>query len=133
MKKLTIAVGLLLGSITAIAQTEYVELTSNKFFKRSFACYYGDNNKLLDKDLECGELKGKLNYHWVEYTGIKEVKIICADKKYTYRKICINDKCGIYNTNNQVYTFTLTGVDSLKFYKPVFDQKHLSGVLLNTN
>ena len=45
--------------------------------------------------------------------------------QYTYRKICVNDYCYIYNTNCQVYKFNLTGIDSLKIYKPVFNQKHL--------
>ena len=123
MKKITISVAVLLGSVAAKAQTEYVELNSNKLFKRSFACYYGDNGKPLEKDLECSVVKGKLNYHWVEYTNVKEVQIICADKENTYRKICVNGDCNIYDTNNQVYKFNLSGtLDSLKLYKPHYNE-----------
>tara|TARA_R110002020_G_C16142105_1_gene761966 strand:- start:184 stop:570 length:387 start_codon:yes stop_codon:yes gene_type:complete len=125
MKKLTISVAILLGGVSAKAQTEYVELSSNELFKRSYAKYYNDSGIPLEKDLEVSIVKGKLNYHWVEYKNSKKVVIVCSDKKYTYRKICVNDYCYIYNTNNQVYKFNLTGNDSLKFYKPVFNQNHL--------
>ena len=36
MKKITISVAVLLGSVAAKAQTEYVELNSNKLFKYLF-------------------------------------------------------------------------------------------------
>ena len=39
MKKLTISVAILLSSVVAKAQTEFVELSSNKLFKRSYAKY----------------------------------------------------------------------------------------------
>ena len=122
MKKLTLSVAILLGSVAAKAQTEYVELSSNEFFKRSYAKYYNDGFLPLEKDLEVSIVKGKLNYHWVKYKNSKKVVIICADQENTYRKICINDYCNIYNTNNQVYKFNLTGNDFLKFYKPHFNK-----------
>lgn len=125
MKKLTISVAILLGGVSAKAQTEYVELSSNELFKRSYAKYYNDSGIPLSKDLEVSILKRNDNYHWVKYTNSKKVVIVCSDKKYTYRKICVNDYCYIYNTNNQLYKFNLTGNDSLKFYKPVFNQNHL--------
>ena len=122
MKKLTISVAILLSGVAAKAQTEFVELSSNKFFKRSYAKYYNDSGVPLSEDLEVSIVKGKLNYHWVKYTRVKEVQIICADQENTYRKICINDYCNIYNTNNQVYKFKLTGEDTLKFYKPHYNE-----------
>ena len=123
MKKITISVAVLLGSISTKAQTEYIEVSNNKTFKRSFVCYYGDNGKPLDKDLECSVVKGKLNYHWVKYNNVKKLQIICADKENTYRKICVNDYCNIYDTNNQIYNFTLTNrVDSVKIYKPHYNE-----------
>ena len=123
MKKITISVAVLLSSVAAKAQTEYIEVSNNKMFKRSFVCYYGDNGKPLDEDLECSTVKGKLNYHWVKYTNVKKVQIICADKENTYRKICINSDCNIYDTNNQVYNFTLTKrKDSIRIYKPHYNE-----------
>ena len=116
MKKLTLSVAVLLGSISAKAQTEYVELKSNKLFKRSYASYYNDSPTAMKDDLSVSVVKGKLNYHWVKYTNVAKVVLICADPKNTYRKICFNGNCDIYNTYNQVYNFNLTGVDSLKFF-----------------
>ena len=56
MKKLTIAVGLLLGGITANAQTEYVELSSSKLFKKSFIAFYNDD--VSYNDLEVLTIRG---------------------------------------------------------------------------
>ena len=125
MKKITISVAILLGSVSAKAQTEYIELSSNEAFGYSCAKYYNDSGIPLSKDLEVSILNRNDNYHWVKYKNSKKVVIVCSDKKYTYRKICVNDYCYIYNTNCQVYKFNLTGIDSLKIYKPVFNQKHL--------
>ena len=122
MKKLTLSVAVLLGSISAKAQTEYVELKSNKLFKRSYASYYNDSPTAMEDDLSVSVVKGKLDYHWVEYTNVAKVVLICADPKNTYRKICVNSDCNIYNTYNQVYNFNLTGVDSLKFFKPNYNE-----------
>ena len=121
MKKLTLSVAILLGSVVAKAQTEYVELSSNKLFKRSFITYYGDNGKPIDEDLEVGVLK-KSGHHWVTYTGISEVVVICNDEKETQRKICINDKCARYYSQQRVYTLNVNDNDTLKFYYPNYNE-----------
>ena len=123
MKKITISVAILLGSVVAKAQTEFVELSSNKLFKRSYAKYYNDSNIPLEEDLSVSIVKGNFNYHWVEYYNAAEVQIICADKENAYRKICVNENCNTYNTYNEIYTFKLSGVlDTLKFYKPSYNE-----------
>tara|TARA_Y100000401_G_scaffold106714_1_gene100446 strand:- start:94 stop:465 length:372 start_codon:yes stop_codon:yes gene_type:complete len=123
MKKLTISVAILLSSVVAKAQTEFVELSSNKLFKRSYAKYYNDSGIPLEEDLSVSIVKGKLTYHWVEYYNAEEVQIICADKENAYRKICVNENCNTYNTYNEIYTFKLSGVlDTLKFYKPSYNE-----------
>ena len=122
MKKLTLSVAVLLGSISAKAQTEYVELKSNKLFKRSYASYYNDSPTAMKDDLSVSVVKGKFNYHWVKYKNVEEVVLICDDPKNTYRKICVNSDCNIYDTYNRVYNFNLTGVDSLKFFKPNYNE-----------
>ena len=123
MKKLTISVAILLSSVVAKAQTEFVELSSNKLFKRSYAKYYNDSGIPLEEDLSVSIVKGNLNYHWVEYYNAEEVQIICADKENAYRKICVNESCNTYNTYNEIYTFKLSGVlDTLKFYKPSYNE-----------
>ena len=123
MKKLTISVAILLSSVVAKAQTEFVELSSNKLFKRSYAKYYNDSGIPLEEDLSLSIVKGKLTYHWVEYYNAEEVQIICVDKENAYRKICVNENCNTYNTYNEIYTFKLSGVlDTLKFYKPSYNE-----------
>jgi hypothetical protein len=121
MKKLTLSVAILLGSISTKAQTEYVELSSNKLFKRSFITYYGDNGKPLDEDLEVGVLK-KSGHHWVTYTGVSKVVVICNDEKETQRKICINDKCNRYYSDQRVFKFKIKDGDTLKFYYPNYNE-----------
>ena len=123
MRKITISVAILLSSVVAKAQTEFVELSSNKLFKRSYAKYYNDSNIPLEEDLSVSIVKGNLNYHWVEYYNAEEVQIICADKENAYRKICVNENCNTYNTYNEIYTFKLSGtLDTLKFYKPHYNE-----------
>ena len=123
MKKITISVAILLGSVVAKAQTEFVELSSNKLFKRSYAKYYNDSGIPLEEDLSVSIVKGNLNYHWVKYYNAEEVQVICADKENAYRKICVNENCNTYNTYNEIYTFKLSGVlDTLKFYKPSYNE-----------
>jgi len=123
MKKLTISVAILLSGVVAKAQTEFVELSSNKLFKRSYAKYYNDSDIPLEEDLSVSIVKGNLNYHWVKYYNAEEVQVICADKENAYRKICVNENCNTYNTYNEIYTFKLSGVlDTLKFYKPSYNE-----------
>ena len=125
MKKLTLSVAILLGSVVAKAQTEYVELSSNKTFKKSFVSYYGDNGKPLEEDLEVGVLN-KSGYHWVVYTGVKKVMVILSDASSSYgeteRKICINDKCARYYSEQRTYTLNVNDNDTLKFYYPNYNE-----------
>ena len=125
MKKLTLSVAILLGSISAKAQTEYVELKSNKMFRVSFASYYGDSYKPLDEDLEVSTIR-KSGYHWVTYTNVDKVVVILADDNSSYgeteRKICINDKCARYYSEQRVYDFKINDGDTLKFYYPNYNE-----------
>ena len=107
------------------SQTEYVELSNNEPFKISFASYYNDDLTIdFEDDFETSVVKGDLTYHWVKYNYVKKVHVICSDSKGSYRKICLNGDCKIYDTNNHIYVFNLTGrLDSLKFYKPNYDIK----------
>ena len=125
MKKLTLSVAILLGSISAKAQTEYVELKSNKMFRVSFASYYGDSYKPLDEDLEVSTIK-RSGYHWVTYEGVTKVVVILSDDNSSYgetdRKICINDKCARYYSEQRVYDFKINDGDTLKFYYPNYNE-----------
>ena len=105
MKKLTIAVGLLLGGITVNAQTEYVELSSSKLFSKSFMSCYNDD--LSYNDLEVLSIRGDKNVHYVIYKGkvTHKVVIIGSDKEGSTRTICVNSECDTYDTYATQYEF----------------------------
>jgi len=105
MKKLTIAVGLLLGGITANAQTEYVELSSNKLFNKSFIAFYNDD--VSYNDLEVLSIKGDKNVHYVIYKGTLTFKVVIigSDKEGSKREICVNGECDEYDTYTTQYEF----------------------------
>ena len=108
MKKLTIAVGLLLGGITANAQTEYVELSSSKLFKKSFIAFYNDD--VSYNDLEVLTIRGDKNVHYVIYSQVEEafkVVIIGSDKEGSKREICVNGECDEYDTYATQYEFAI--------------------------
>ena len=107
MKKLTIAVGLLLGGITANAQTEYVELSSSKLFNKSFMSCYNDDVEY--DDLEVLALRGNKKVHYVIYKGVltHKVVIIGSDKEGSKREICVNGECDEYDTYATQYEFVI--------------------------
>ena len=125
MKKYGLILQFVFLSNYLYSQTEYVELSNNEPFKISFASYYNDDLTIdFEDDFETSVVKGDLTYHWVKYNYVKKVHVICSDSKGSYRKICLNGDCKIYDTNNHIYVFNLTGrLDSLKFYKPNYDIK----------
>ena len=69
MKKLTLSVALLLGSISAKSQAiEYIDVTSKKLFGRSEMTVYNDIVGYNDLEyLYLGRFNS--NYHWVSYTN----------------------------------------------------------------
>ena len=120
MKKLTIAVGLLLGSITANAQTEYVELSQNPFvlekekhfigsklFNKSFMMLY--NGDASYDDLEVLSINGNKKVHYVVYSGRYPINVvvICSDEEGSKREICVGGECNEYDTHTTRYEFTL--------------------------
>lgn len=107
MKKLTIAVGLLLGGITANAQTEYVELSSSKLFNKSFVSFYNGDRSL--DDLEVVVMRGNKNVTYVNYFGetTHKVVIIGSDKEGSKREICVNGECDEYDTYATQYEFVI--------------------------
>ena len=107
MKKLTIAVGLLLGGITANAQTEYVELSSSKLFNKSFVAFYNDDIEL--DDLEVLTIKGNKNVHYVIYNFRYpiDVVVVCSDQEGSKREICVDGECNEYDSFATKYEFTI--------------------------
>jgi len=115
MKKLTIAVGLLLGGITANAQTEYVELSSNKLFNKSFIAFYNDD--VSYNDLEVLSIRGNKNVHYVIYKGTKSFKVVVvgSDKEGSTRTICVNGECDEYDTYATQYEFFINERTKMTF------------------
>ena len=87
MKKITLSVAVLLGSIAAKAQTEYIDISSKKLFGRSEMVVY--NNIVDYDDLEYLYIgKFNSNYHWVKYTGAKDIIVALNDDLGDTREIC---------------------------------------------
>ena len=91
MKKITLSVAVLLGSLAAKSQTEYIDLTTKGIFNRSEMVVY--NDEINYEDLEYLYI-GKFNdnYHWVEYTNDKKmnfnVVITMSDNQGDTRELC---------------------------------------------
>tara|TARA_R100000734_G_C3274589_1_gene69690 strand:+ start:268 stop:645 length:378 start_codon:yes stop_codon:yes gene_type:complete len=87
MKKITLSVAVLLGSLAAKAQTEYIDITSKKPFGRSEMVLYNDDTNY--NDLEYFYLgRFTKNYHWVKYTNANEIILSLNDDKGDKREIC---------------------------------------------
>ena len=87
MKKLTLSVAVLLGSLAAKAQTEYIDVTSKKPFGRSEMVVYNDD--INYSDLEYFYLgRFTKNYHWVKYTNAKKIVLSLNDDKGDKREVC---------------------------------------------
>lgn len=119
MKKLILGVSLLLGGMTSQAQTEFIEVSNNKLFNKSFAAYYNDSNSSLEDDLEVTELGRNETVHIVYYTNVSKVVIIGSDTKNSVRDIEVNGKRMTIDSHLSIYNFKLSGVeDSVKIFKP---------------
>tara|TARA_Y100001938_G_C7994234_1_gene381178 strand:+ start:483 stop:866 length:384 start_codon:yes stop_codon:yes gene_type:complete len=111
MKKITISVALLLGGYVAKSQTtEYIDVTTKNIFGRSEMVIY--NNNTNHADLEYLYLsRFNNNYHWVKYTGAKDVIVSLNDGKGDKRRICTQQgqdqaECKQYDAFGTQYKFT---------------------------
>ena len=87
MKKITLSVAVLLGSLAAKAQTEYIDVTSKKPFGRSEMVVYNDDVNYNDLEyFYLGRFTKK--YHWIEYTNAKKIILSLNDDKGDKREIC---------------------------------------------
>ena len=67
--------------------TEYIELSTKGVFGRSEMVLYCENNNYDDLEyLYIG--RNNDNYHWVKYTGAKDVIIIMNDNENDTRELC---------------------------------------------
>ena len=89
MKKITLSVAALLGSLAAKSQAvEYIDLTTKGIFNRSEMVVY--NNDIDYNDLEYLYIgKSNDNYHWVEYTNAGKIVVTMSDNPGDTRELCI--------------------------------------------
>ena len=67
--------------------TEYIDLTTKGVFGRSEMVLYNDNNDYDDLEyLYIGPNNN--NYHWVKYTGAKDVIVTMSDSYGDKRELC---------------------------------------------
>ena len=93
MKKLTISVALLLGSVATKAQVnEYIDITKKGIFERSEMVCYNDDTGFSDLEyFYIGRFNS--NYHWVKYSNIPssnnwEIIVSFSDDKGDTRELC---------------------------------------------
>ena len=111
MKKITLSVALLLGGYVAKSQTtEYIDVTTKSIFGRSEMVLY--NNNVDYDDLEYLYIgKFNSNYHWVKYTGAKDIIVSLNDGQGDKRRICTQQgqdqaECKQYDAFGTQYKFT---------------------------
>lgn len=109
MKKLTLSVAVLLGSISTKAQTEYIDISTKNVFGRSEMVVYNDVKDF--DDLEYFYLgPTNKNYHWVEYTNANNILVSLQDKPGKKREICTQDgeekvQCKVVDAHATQYRF----------------------------
>ena len=109
MKKITLSVAVLLGSIATKAQTEYIDVTTKGIFGRSEMVVYNDDYGYNDLEyLYIG--RNNDNYHWVEYTNAGKIVVTMSDNSGDTRELCTkrnNDKttCEVVDAFATSYTF----------------------------
>ena len=111
MKKITLSVALLLGGYAAKSQsTEYIDVTTKNIFGRSEMVIYNDDTNYEDLEyLYLGRLNN--NYHWVKYTGAKDIIVSLNDGEGEKRRICTQQgqdqsECKQYDAFGTQYKFT---------------------------
>lgn len=110
MKKLTLSVALLLGSISAKSQAvEYIDVTSKKLFGKSEMTVYNDIVGYNDLEyLYLGRFNS--NYHWVSYTNAGKIILSMNDNPGDVRRVCTKQgvdstKCKVHDAFATQYIF----------------------------
>ena len=110
MKKLTLSVALLRGSISAKSQAvEYIDVTSKKLFGKSEMTVYNDIVGYNDLEyLYLGRFNS--NYHWVSYTNAGKIILSMNDNPGDLRRVCTKQgvdstKCKVYDAFATQYIF----------------------------
>ena len=114
MKKITLSVTILLGSITAKAQVynEYIDVASDELKKKSIMCIYNAAPDTIPAQyFRLGWFNS--NYHWVRYKGAGKVIVNMNDTGESYRELCTKQgdnevKCDTVDSNYTQYKLFAT-------------------------
>ena len=109
--------------------TEYIELSTKGVFGRSEMVVYNDNVDYDDLEyLYIGPNND--NYHWVKYTGAKDVIIIMNDNQNDTRELCYKHKSDEKATCKTVDAFA--SVHKLRAKENIFEV-WISKINIKTN
>ena len=93
-------------------KTEYIELSTKGVFGRSEMVVYNDNVDYDDLEyLYIGPNND--NYHWVKYTGAKDVIIIMNDNENDTRELCYK-----HNSDEKATCKTVDAFASIPLVQP---------------
>jgi sulfite reductase beta subunit-like hemoprotein len=122
MKKITLSVAVLLGSIAAKSQTEYIDLTTKGIFGRSEMVVYNDDTSYSDLEYLYISRRNS-NYHWVEYTNADKIVVTMSDNVGDTRELCTKrnnnkTKCEVVDAFATSYTFKASKKFQIWISKP---------------
>ena len=114
MKKITLSVAILLGSMTAKSQAynEYIDVGSQEWTQKSIMAIYNNAPDTIPVEyFRIGMFNS--NYHWVKYTNANKIIINMNDSNGSYRDLCTKQgdnktNCDTVDAYNTEYTFFAT-------------------------
>tara|TARA_R110000764_G_scaffold207403_1_gene292959 strand:- start:378 stop:761 length:384 start_codon:yes stop_codon:yes gene_type:complete len=114
MKKITISVALLLGSIVTKAQIpEYIDVSTKGIFGKSEMVLYCESMEY--DDLQYFSIgRNNDNYHWAKYVGANQVVISMNDNEGDTRELCTQqddnqEECNVVDAFATEYKFVANG------------------------
>lgn len=114
MKKITLSVAILLGSMTAKSQAydEYIDVNFQEWTKKSVMAIYNNAPDTLPIEFfSIGMFNS--NYHWVRYKWANKVIVSMNDSYGSYRELCTKQgekktKCDTVDAYNTKYDLFAT-------------------------
>ena len=119
MKKILLVLTTLSFTNLSFAQSdEYIEVTTKNIFGKSEMVLY--NNNIDFDDLEYLTIgRNNDNYHWVKYTGAKNVIVIMNDNENYTRELCYKHQSDEKATCEIVDAFS--SIHKLKANENIFE------------
>lgn len=119
MKKILLLITTLTFTTLSFAQSdEYIEVTTKNIFGKSEMVLYNDNIDFDDLEYLTIGMNND-NYHWVKYTGAKNVIVIMNDNENDTRELCYKHQSDEKATCKTVDAFT--SIHKLKAKENIFE------------